>query len=87
MAIKNKVMRISLSGGLIGLFTTNPRRALDDVIDQENQRGWNAVQIQPHRTTNLFVAVAQLLVLICTLGIWTWGSGYLILFEMDTGAK
>ncbi|MBF6649516.1 hypothetical protein [Methylobacter sp. BlB1] len=86
MAIKNKVVRLSLAGGLIGLLTTNPRRALDDLIDQENQRGWGAIQIQPHRTTNLFVILLQLLVLLCTLGLWTWGAGYLVLFQMDTGA-
>lgn len=85
MAIKNKVVRLSLAGGLIGLLSTNPRKALDDAIDQENQKGWNAIQIQPHRTTNLFVILLQIAVLICTLGLWTWGAGYLILFEMDTG--
>lgn len=85
MAIKNKVLRLSLAGGLIGLLTTNPRKALDDAIDQENQKGWNAIQIQPHRTTNLIVMLLQLLVLICTLGLWTWGAGYLILFQIDTG--
>jgi len=71
-------------GGLIGAIFTNPRKALDDMIDKENQDGWNAHQIQPHSTTNLLVRVLQLVVLVCTLGIWTWGSGYIVLFERDS---
>ena len=48
MAKLNKVVRISLSGGIIGWLTTNPRRALDARIDRENQEGWNAVYFQNH---------------------------------------
>ena len=42
MAKVNKVVRIALAGGIIGLLTTNPRRALDQRIDRENQEGWTA---------------------------------------------
>lgn len=84
MSIKvNKVVRISLSGGIIGWLTTNPRRALDQRIDAENQQGWNAIQFQPHSDTNLLVAILRMLVLFLTLGLWTWGAGYLILFERN----
>ena len=83
MAKINKVVRISLSGGIIGLLTTNPRRALDARIDQENQAGWNAVYFIPHTDTNLLVAVLRLVVLVGTLFLWTWGAGYLILFERE----
>lgn len=79
----NKVVRISLSGGLIGLLATNPRRALDDAIDKANQEGWNAIYFQPHKTSNVFVALLQILVLICTLGLWTFGAGYMILLERE----
>ena len=83
MAKKNKVSQISLSGGLIGALTTNPRKALEDVIDRQNNDGWNAIHIEPHSTTNLFVTVVQLLALLLTLGLWTWGGGYMVLFERD----
>jgi hypothetical protein len=83
MAKRNRVLRISLSGGLIGLFTTNPRKALEDSIDKANQEGWHATQIQPHRTTNLLIVLLQILVLFVTVGLWTWGSGYMILLERD----
>jgi hypothetical protein len=83
MAVRNKVKRISLSGGLIGSLLTNPRKALDDAIDAENQAGWKATQIEPHVTTNLLMVLVQIAVLILTLGLWTWGGGYLILFEKE----
>ena len=79
----NKVVRISLSGGIIGWLTTNPRRALDARIDQENQAGWNAVYFMPHTDTNLFVLLLRVVVLLATAFLWTWGAGYLILFERE----
>ena len=83
MAKKNKVARISLMGGLIGALTTNPRKALEDEIDKGNLDGWNAIHIEPHSTTNLFVSAVQLVVLGLTLGLWTWGGGYMVLFEKE----
>ena len=85
---KNKVVRISLSAGLIGLLSTSPRRALETQIEKENKEGWNAIYILPHVETNLFAAILRLMVLCVTLSLWTWGAGYLILFERDsTGQK
>ena len=83
MAKMNKVVRIALSGGIIGLLTTNPRRALDKRIDDENQQGWNAVYFIPHKETNVLVAILRIVVLVFTLFMWTWGAGYLILFERE----
>ncbi|MDD9982244.1 MAG: hypothetical protein OXU81_12940 [Gammaproteobacteria bacterium] len=83
MAKVNKVVRIALSGGIIGWLTTNPRRALDARIDKENQEGWNAIYILPHVDTNLVAFLARVVVLVLTLFLWTWGAGYLILFERE----
>lgn len=80
----NKVVRISLSGGIIGLLLTNPRRTLDNTIDKHNQDGWNAIYFTEHRTSNIFVLMLQYLVLFTTLFIWTFGAGYMVLFERDT---
>jgi hypothetical protein len=79
----NKVVRISLSGGIIGALLTNPRAALEKRIFQENAEGWSAHQIMVHTETNLFVFFLRILVLFLTLFLWTWGAGYLILFEKD----
>ena len=80
---KNKISRVSLMGGLIGALATNPRAALQSELDKQNQQGWNAVHIDPHGTTNLFIRILQLVVLIITLGLFTWGGGYLLLFEKE----
>lgn len=84
MKKRNKIVRISLSGGIIGLLFTNPRKALDDAIDKANQDDWNAIYFSPHKTSNLFVHVFQLTVLLLTLGFWTFGAGYMILFEKES---
>ena len=84
MQKRNKVVRLTLSGGLVGMLGTNPRRALDNEIDKHNQDGWNAIEFQANLAPNMLVRLLQFAVLVCTLGIWTWGSGYLILFERET---
>ena len=63
----NKLVRIALPGGIVGLLATNPRRALDNQIDKKNQEGWNAIYSIPHVETNLLVAVLRLVVLVLTL--------------------
>jgi len=83
MTKTNRISRVSLMGGLIGALTTNPRSALQSELDKQNKQGWNAIHIDPHGTTNLFIRVLQLVVLILTLGLFTWGGGYLILFEKE----
>ena len=83
MAKMNKIARISLMGGLIGALTTNPRKALESAIDKANEEGWNAIHIESHRTTNLFVFFLQLIVLVVTLGLFTWGGGFLVLLEKE----
>lgn len=85
MATINKLERISLSGGLIGALTTNPRRALEKLIEKNNTEGWNCHQIMTHSTSNLFMVLLQVVVLCCTFGLWTFGSGYLVLFEKEQG--
>ena len=84
MAKVNKVVRVALSGGIIGALFTNPRKSLDDVIDKNNQDGWNAIYFSEHRTSNLFIWLLQLIVLFATLLLWTFGAGYMVLFEKET---
>ena len=82
----NKLVRISLSGGLIGLVTTNPRRAIDNAIDKANQDGFHCHQIVPHSSRNLLVILLQIIVLVMTVGLWTWGADYLLLFQKERAA-
>lgn len=83
MPKKNKVVRIALMGGLLGALLTNPRRALDDKIDELNVEGWNCHQIITHSTSNLFVRLLQIAILLLTFGIWTFGAGYILLMEKE----
>ena len=78
----NTMFRISSVGGLIGMLTTNPH-ALQALITEQNALGHNVVQISAHQATNLFVWVLQVLVLSCTLGLFTWGGGWLVVFEKE----
>ena len=79
----NKIVQLNISGGLIGLVLTNPRRALESCIMKENQDGWNAVYFTHHKDTNIFMSILKLAVLLCNLFLWTWGAGYMILFERE----
>jgi hypothetical protein len=78
---ENKIVRIALSGGIIGALCTSPRRALDAAVRKHNAEGWNCRQVLPHSTSNVGILVLQLVCLICTCGLWTFGAGYLLLFE------
>jgi len=79
----NRMERVALSGGLIGFLTTNPREALESKMRELNAEGWNCRQMLDHSTHNGFIKILQFLVLICTLGLWTFGAGYLLLFEKE----
>jgi len=79
----NKIVRISLSGGLIGALGVNPRYVLEHIIEKHNAAGWNCHQIIPHTTRNHFIMLLQVILLVITVGLWTFGAGYLLLFEKD----
>jgi len=75
--------RVAVSGGIIGSLLTNPRSALEKKLQHLNADGWNCRQIMDHGTRNVFAMILQTAVLICTLGMWTFGAGYLMLFEKE----
>lgn len=79
--MENKVVRISLSGGLIGLLATNPRKALEDTIKTYNDMGYRCTYFYPNHAPNLLLRLIQIAVLLGTFGLWTWGAGYLVLLE------
>jgi len=81
--VRNKIVRLTLMGGLLGLLLTNPRRALEGCIEQHNNEGWRSTFIVPHSERNLLISSIQIVMLIVTLGMWTFGSGYLVMFEKE----
>ncbi|MCY4142958.1 MAG: hypothetical protein OXG08_04610 [Gammaproteobacteria bacterium] len=80
---QNKVVHINLMGGLLGLLFTHPQRALRQRIENENKDGWNCTYFIVHQDANLFSLILKLIVLIITIGLFTWGAGYMILFEKE----
>lgn len=79
----NKILRVSLTGGIIGALTTNPRKALDSAITKANNEGWTATHIDSHSNANLLIRLLQLLALVCTAFLWTWSDGYFVLLEKE----
>lgn len=79
----NRVERVALSGGIIGSMLTNPRNAIEKKCQALNAEGWKCHQIIEHSTRNVLVSLLQGVVLICTLFMWTFGGGYILLFEKE----
>ncbi len=80
MAKHSTIEIVNLSGGIIGMLGTNPRKAILQKITEMEAQGWHCHQIIPYSTRNAAVIFLQLLVLACTLGLWTFGAGFLLLF-------
>jgi len=79
----NRMERVALSGGIIGALATNPRSAIEKKIMLLNADGWNCHQIIPHSGRNILVKILQAIILVSTLFLWTFGDGYLLLFEKE----
>lgn len=77
----NKVVNVTLTGGIIGMFGGSPHGTLNRIIKRENQKGWKVIQIIPSDQGNLFISILRFIVLIVTLFFYTTASGYYIIME------
>ncbi len=77
----NKVVNISLTGGLIGLFSSSPQNSLNKIIKKENDNGWRVIQVIPSESGNIFLIIFRLLLLFLTLFLYTTVNGYYIIME------
>jgi hypothetical protein len=77
----NKIVNVSLVGGLIGLFTSSPQSQLNNRISKENSMGWRVIQIIPADSGNAFLFIFRLLLLIFTLFLYTTANGYYVVME------
>ena len=77
----NRVERVWLASGIIGMFVTNPRTAIENKCIELNQEGYQAHQILPHNNFNILALLGQILLLVITLGLFTFTPGYMILFK------
>ena len=80
---RSKVDEVSFVGGLYGLLFTNPKMAIESRVKKGNDAGWRLVQIHPSSGTNLLIWFLRLLLLVVTLGIFTFGDGVYLVFEKE----
>ena len=77
----NKVINVTLTGGIIGLFISSPQSSLNNRIKNENANGWRVVQIIPADSGNIFLIIFRLLLLVLTLCLYTTTNGYYVIME------
>ena len=82
----NKVVRISYSGGLLGLAFGSARGKLEKLLKDHNKDGWNLAEIIPDNP-NLIIWVVRIVILVLTLGLWTLSNGYLLILERPVGDR
>ena len=83
---QNKVIRVSFSGGILGLLFGSHRGKLETQISKMNAEGWNLAEVIPDHI-NLILWLLRLILLLATLGLWTLGTGYILVFERPRSAK
>ena len=80
MVMKNKVERLTYSGGLLGVLFGSSKGKLQSKVEELNELGWKLHMI--HRDeVNLLIILLRWLLLALTLGLWTIGSSVLLVFE------
>ncbi len=79
----NKVVNVTLKGGLIGMLADSPQNALNRKIKQENENGWKVIQIIPSSSGNILLMIFRLLLLIVTLTLFTTANGYYLIMEKE----
>jgi hypothetical protein len=77
----NKVVNVTLTGGIIGLIGDSPQNSLNRRIKKENVNGWKVIQIIPSASGNILLAILRLLMLIVTLFFYTTTNGYYVIME------
>jgi preprotein translocase subunit YajC len=77
----NKVVNVTLLGGIIGLLRDSPQNSLNRRIKKENANGWRVVQVIPADSGNIFLAIFRLLLLVITLFFYTTANGYYVIME------
>ncbi len=77
----NKVVNVTLTGGIIGLIGASPQNSLNGRIKKENANGWKVIQIIPSASGNILLMILRLLFLVCTLFFYTTSNGYYVIME------
>jgi len=80
---KNKVLNITLKGGIIGMLADSPQNSLNKNIEKVNEEGWRVVQVISAASGNLFLAIWRIFLLVITLFIYTTANGYYVVLEKE----
>lgn len=78
----NKVVTIPRNGGLIGMFSSRAN-VLVTHLKNYNQQGWSVVQVLEAEKGNVLVTLLSLIILCCTLFLWTFMPSYMVILEKD----
>ena len=73
----NRVRRVTLHSGIIGIFMGGPEKRLQEMLNLANDEGESVVFVLPDNW-NAVMGILSLIILIVTLGMWTFSPGYLL---------
>ncbi len=80
----NKVVNVSLKGGIIGMLAGSPQKTLNSKIQEENANGWKVIQIIPADSGNIFLYIFRLILLVFTLFLFTTSNGFYVIMERQS---
>jgi|GEM_PF-1595839 len=79
----SKVVLVSFLGGFIGAHSGSRLDRINKVIKKENEQGWKAVQLFHADDGGFFLEMLRVLLLVCTLFMYTTANGYYIIMERE----
>lgn len=77
----NKVVKISLTGGLIGFIAGDAISLLNRRIREENAQGWEVIQVLPDTDANLVTVIIRIILLCITSFLFTTTNGYYVVLK------
>ena len=80
---RNKIDEITFIGGLIGWLAVNPKATIDNRVAEANKAGWTVVNIISGGEQNALLRLLRFIILVVTLGLFTFGDGVYVIFEKE----
>ncbi len=79
----NKVVNVTLKGGIIGMLADSPQNTLNRRIRKENMNGWKVIQVIPASSGNILLLIFRIILLVITVFFFTTANGYYIIMEKE----
>ena len=74
---------LPLSVNKISFSLVNPKATIDNRVAEANKAGWTVVNIIPGGEQNALLRLLRIVVLVVTLGLFTYGDGVYVIFEKE----